>query len=46
MLDVQTQANHLHGIESTPSFVINGVTHRGNIGYDAFARVLREAGAE
>ena len=44
--DVQTQANQTYGIASTPSFVINGEVHRGNIGYAAFVEALNAAGVE
>ncbi|MEO1776591.1 MAG: DsbA family protein [Pseudomonadota bacterium] len=38
----QAQAEE-HDVNSTPTFIINGVRHRGNIGATEFARILDEA---
>lgn len=40
---VRQQANAIYGIDSTPSFVIDGQVHAGNRGYDYFAEAIRKA---
>lgn len=43
IMDVRKNASDVYGIDSTPSFVINGDMHAGALGYDAFADLINKA---
>jgi len=43
---VQQQAQDVHKINSTPSFVIDGTVHPGAIGFDYVSRILDSMAAE
>jgi protein-disulfide isomerase len=43
IVDVRTSAHDVYKIDSTPSFVIDGVKHAGSLPYDEFASLIHTA---
>lgn len=41
----QTEGQQKHGVDSTPTFVVNGKTHRGIRDFAQLSRILSDAGA-